>query len=132
MNKTFVILFVLLAISITGCASDASDPSAPATAIEAYLSARIAKDSNVFQGTYCADFEATAITEFDSFGAVDAELTDMACSVDSIEDGVASVSCTGSVDVVYDGENTNSIDLARATYRATQDEGEWKMCGYSQ
>jgi len=132
MKKIILLLLVLTTALIAGCASDPSDPEAPANAVEAYLEARISKDNEVFQNTYCADFEATAITEFDSFGAVEATLEDMTCTVDSVEDDTAQVSCTGSVDVVYDGENTNSLDLARQTYVATQEEGEWKMCGYGQ
>jgi len=130
MRQTILLLLTLTMIIIAGCASDPSDPEAPANAVEAYLEARISKDNEVFQGAYCADFEATAVTEFDSFGAVEAELVDMTCTVDSVEDGTAQVSCTGSIDVVYDGENTNSLDLARQTYVATQADGEWLMCGY--
>lgn len=132
MNKTILILLAFVTLLIAGCATDESDPTAPAKAVENYLTARISKDNEAFQGTYCADFEGTAITEFDSFGSVEAELVDMVCTVDSVEDGTAQVSCTGSVDVVYDGENTNSLDLARQSYVATQEDGEWKMCGYGQ
>ncbi len=131
MKRTILFLLALTILLIAGCATDQSDPEAPANAIEAYLEARISKDSEAFQSTYCANFEGTAITEFDSFGAVEAELVDMICTVDSTEDGQAQVSCSGSIDVVYDGENTNSLDLARQTYVAAQEDGEWKMCGYT-
>lgn len=131
MKQTILLLLAMTTILIAGCATDPTDPEAPANAVKAYLEARISKDNEIFQGTYCADFEATAITEFDSFGAVEAELIDMVCTVDNVEDGMAQVSCTGSIDVVYDGENTNSLDLSRQTYVATQNDGEWQMCGYS-
>lgn len=131
MPKKILILLTLLTFAIIGCAADPSDPEAPAKAVEKYLETRISKDSEAFAGTYCADFESTAITEFDSFGAVEATLEDMVCTVDSLEDGQATVTCTGNVEVVYDGENNNTLDLARVPYTAAQEDGEWKMCGYS-
>ncbi len=124
-------LLLIMSVLIAGCATDQTDPEAPAKAIEAYLETRISKDSDIFSGTYCADFEATAITEFDSFGAVEATLEDMVCTVDSLDDGQATVTCAGNINVVYDGENNNTLDLARTPYSAVQEDGEWKMCGYA-
>lgn len=128
--KKSLILFVILMFMIAGCAQETSDPQAPATAIETYLETRISKDSEAFQGTYCADFEFDALTEFDSFGAVEATIEEMTCEVSKMGDGQATVTCTGSVEVVYDGENNNTLDLARLPYVATLEDGEWKMCGY--
>lgn len=129
MKHTFFLLMTLTLI-IAGCAQDPSDPQAPAKAIEKYLEARISKDSEAFQGTFCADFEFDALTEFDSFGAVEASIEDMTCEVSSVSDGSADVTCSGSVTVVYDGEDSRTLDLARFSYVATQDDDEWKMCGY--
>jgi len=103
---------------------------APANAIGMYLEARISKDTQTFTGTFCADFEFDALTEFDSFGAVDATLENMTCATDTIYEDQAKVSCSGIMDVVYDGETNNTMDLARFEYIATLEDGEWKMCGY--
>jgi len=129
--KRTLFLLIALTLIIAGCAQESSDPEAPAKAIEKYLEARISKDSEAFQGTYCGDFEFDALTEFDSFGAVEATLEDMTCEVSNVSDASASVTCTGSTTVVYDGEDNNTIDLARFSYIATQEDGEWKMCGYN-
>jgi hypothetical protein len=129
MKHSFILLIALTFI-LVGCAQDSSDPQAPAKAIEKYLEARISKDSDTFQGTFCADFELDALTDFDSFGAVEATLEDMTCEVGSVSDASAVVTCTGSVTVVYDGEDNNTLDLARFSYVAAQEDGEWKMCGY--
>jgi len=119
-----------LSILVAGCTQEQSDPRAPAKAIERYLEARISKNNETFAGTFCSVFEFEALTEFDSFGAVEATIDEMVCTVDDISDQKAKVTCTGSVDVVYDGENNNTLDLGRFPYTAVQEDGEWKMCGY--
>jgi len=129
MKRSFILL-ITLTLVIAGCAQDSSDPKAPANAVEKYLEARISKDAEAFQGTFCADFEFDALTEFDSFGAVESSLEDMTCEVSDLSEGSATVTCTGSVTVIYDGEDSNTLDLARFSYVATQEDGEWKMCGY--
>ena len=128
--KTKFLFLIAMTLIFAGCAQDQADPEAPARAIETYLTARISKDSEAFQGTYCADFEFEALTEFDSFGAVEATIEEMVCTVDSVLEGSATVTCTGGVEVVYEGENSNTIDLGRLPYTAALEDGEWKMCGY--
>lgn len=123
-------LLISIAVVISGCAQTQADIEAPANAIETYLEARISKDNEIFTGTFCADFEFDALTEFDSFGAVDATLENMTCTTDTIYEGQAKVSCSGTMEVVYDGESNNSMDLARFEYIATLEDGEWQMCGY--
>ena len=129
--KTLFVLTVMLSILIVGCAQDQSNPDAPANAIERYLEAVISKNNETFAGTFCSDFEFEAQTEFDSFGAVEASIEDMVCTVASMSDQEANVNCTGSIEVIYDGENNNTLDLGRFPYSAVQEDGEWKMCGYA-
>ncbi len=129
--RSLFIVITLLASLLLGCTQNQSDPNAPAKAIERYLETRISKNSEIFAGTFCAEFEFDALTEFDSFGAVEATIEDMICKVESMSDREANIICTGSIDVVYDGENNNTLDLGRFTYIAAQEDAEWKMCGYS-
>jgi len=124
----FFLLFVVMLIA--GCAQDSSDPQAPAKAVEKYIQAQVAKDSDAFATTFCAEYELDALTEFDSFGVVDATVEDMTCEAGDIADGTATVTCTGSIDIVYDGENNRTLDLSRLPYSVVQEDGEWKMCGY--
>ena len=128
--KRSLILLITLALAIAGCAQDSSDPQAPAKAVEKYLEARISKDAEAFAGTFCSDFESDALIEFDSFGELETTLEDMVCEAGNVSDGSASVTCTGSVHTVYNGEARKPLDLARFPYIATQEDGEWKMCGY--
>lgn len=129
MKQSLMILFMLMFL-IAGCAQDTSDPQAPAKAIENYIQAQVDKDSEAFQTTYCADFEFDAITEFDSYGAVEASIEAMTCEVASMSDMSAAVTCSGTIDIIYDGENNRTFDLSRFTYNTVQEDGEWKMCGY--
>lgn len=129
--KHTLFLLIALTLIIAGCAQESTDPEAPAKAVEKYLEARISKDSELFAGTFCADFESDALIEFDSFGELESTLEDMTCNVDNVSDATASVSCTGSLETVYNGEARRPLDLARFTYLATQEDGEWKMCGYN-
>ena len=130
MKPTIILLFIVGAL-IAGCAQESSDPQAPAKAIENYVTAQVNKDSEAFATTFCAAYESDAMTEFDSFGAVDATIQDMTCEAGEITDGTATVTCTGSIDIVYDGENNRTLDLSRIPYSAVQEDGEWKMCGYA-
>lgn len=130
MKPSYIVLLIV-AVLVAGCAQDASDPQAPAQAVENYIEAQVNKDSEAFAGTFCAAYESEAMTEFDSFGAVEATIEDMTCEVDNLSDGTATVNCTGRIDVVYDGENNRTLDLARVPYSVVQEDGEWKMCGYA-
>ena len=128
----FIYVFLVANLMLfSGCATTQSDEIAPAKAIEKYLEARISKDSEAFTGTYCADFEFDALTEFDSFGAVEATLESMMCVTQNISEDEATIDCSGTMEVVYDGETNNSLDLGRFEYTAILEDDEWKMCGYN-
>lgn len=129
--KCHLILLLCAGMLIAGCAQTATDPEAPSNSIEAYLAALVAKDSETFNTLFCADYESEALIEFDSFGAVDAELEDATCTTGESTDAGTVVTCAGSIKIVYDGETNNSLDLSRTPYLAVQEDGEWKMCGYS-
>jgi len=120
-----ITLILLVGLLIVACTpADSGDPT---EAIVTYLNAFVAKDTTALSNAVCADFEADARAEMDSLGAVDASLQDVECTAS--EDNT-SVTCTGSIDIVYDGESTNSLPLDRRAYSVVQDDGEWRMCGY--
>ena len=130
MKHALLILLVAL-FMMAGCAQDASDPEAPARVVETYIQAQVDKDRDTFQTTYCADFELGAQTDFDAYGAVEATIEEMTCEVAETTDSSATVTCSGTIDIVYDGENNRSFDLSTFTYTTVQEDGEWKMCGYA-
>ncbi len=120
------ILAVLLLITAAGCAQPADAP----TTIETYLKTMVAKDRDAFVKTFCAAYEADALTEFDSFGAVEAALDGVDCQSSGTDGGATLVTCTGSINVTYQGEDNQVLALENTVYRAVQENGEWKMCGY--
>ena len=102
---------------------------APAKAIERYLQAVVAKDADRAVTSSCAAWEGSARQEVDSFKAVAVTLKDASCKTTGDDGNVKLVACTGSISVTYNNEN-RSVDLAGKVYRAVQEGGDWRMCGY--
>jgi hypothetical protein len=121
-----VILAGLLLVILAGCAAQADAPNA----VKNYLNALVAKDREQFVKLFCADYEAAALIEFDSFGAVDAKLDGVACEPAGTDGDATLVACQGQITVTYQGENNQILSLADNVYRVVQEGGEWKLCGY--
>ena len=118
-------LFVLVA-----CAPSAQQGSNPASAVTDYLNAMVKNDTAKLPQLVCADYEAGAKTDFDSFGAIGGvTLSNLKCTPGTVNGNSATVTCAGSIDFTYNGEK-NSQDLSANTYSVKQVDGEWKMCGY--
>lgn len=139
-KKSVVLMLSLVLIVMTGCASDANGGASPDLSgapdgIERYLQALVSSDADAFNTLYCAEYEAEARTEFDSFGAVEARLKDFSCALSEeqsdADDAMTLVQCQGAIEVGYNGENAREIPVDRNVYRATQEDGEWRMCGYA-
>ncbi len=124
LNATVIsILFLGL---LAGCTTS---QNGAAQAVESYLQAMVAKDNIQISNYACTDYEAQAQIDADSFAGVSAQIQNLACKV-SGQDGSASlVSCNGQIVMSYNGENTE-LDLSARTYKAVQEGGEWRMCGY--
>lgn len=120
------VLIVIVLLGIAGCAPGSN----PDDAVEAYYNALVAKDQERFVNLICADWEVDAMIEFDSFGAVEAELQDFSCETSQTDKQSATVTCQGSVTVTYQGEDSQLLDLSENTYHVIMDDGEWRMCGY--
>lgn len=118
---------VLFIVTLAGCANSGEAHKA----VESYLQALVAKDDARFSQLICPAFEAEALTEFDSFGAVDAGLDNVACRTNGTDGNATLVTCSGSIVVTYRGENNQVLDLSANTYRVTRVDGEWKLCGYN-
>src|SRR3989304_5140363 len=98
-------------------------------AIEAYLQSLIAGDAVQAVNLSSAAWEEQAHTEAASFESVEVSLVELACLEAGTSAEATLVSCTGSILAVYDGEQ-QELSLEGRTYRAVQEAGEWKMCGY--
>jgi hypothetical protein len=129
MKSTIRQIILLLIIVVTAGCSSGDSTNQASSAISAYLQALAAKDVNQMIALSCASWEPQARLEFDSFGAVGIALEDLNCQ-DSGDEGEARlVSCTGQIIASYGTEDL-IIDLSERTYRAQNEAGEWRMCGY--
>jgi hypothetical protein len=120
---TLVYASVLSACSSAGKVTDA------ASAIDAYNQALVSKDANQLSDLSCKAWEADAQNELASFAAVTAQIENSNCQVSGKDGNYTLVACTGKIVANYNGEN-QEIDLSQRTYRAIQEDGQWRMCGY--
>lgn len=121
-------LFVLLALGTLALAACADSGSA-SDAVEAYLRAKVEADADKMVSLACPAWEAQALEEAASFKAVRAELEDMACEARGEDGEYTLVVCSGDLIIHYGGEEPRRQPLSDITYRAIEDDGEWKMCG---
>ena len=129
MQKLFLFRYlfpVLLLLSLVGCSTASS--GAP-EAIESYLKALEAKDLNQMINASCADWEAQAKLEYDSFAAVEITLEDVACQESAQPGDQTLVSCDGRIIAGY-GDEDLILELPERTFKAIKEGGEWRMCGY--
>lgn len=114
-----------LASTLAACAGGYTAPRA----VEGYLEATVAGDAVRAINLSCAAWEEQARTEAASFEAVDVSLQGLACSEIGVSGPHTLVTCSGRIVAVYDGEQ-QEIPLEGRTYRALEEGGDWKMCGY--
>jgi len=119
-------ILLTLPLLLAGCNSASS--GAP-QAIESYLESLAAKDQNQMIFQSCAEWEAEARLEYDSFAAVEVTLEELECQESALEGDYTLVSCTGRIVASYGAEDL-VIELPERTFKAIQQGGEWRMCGY--
>ena len=129
MRKIFMILILGMAstLFLSACASSKSS-NASAKAVEDYLTALVAKDSNRLTTLSCKDWEDDALLELDSFQAVTTKLDGMACTQSGTDGDTALVLCKGKIIATYNNEN-QELDLSTRTYQVVQQGGDWLVCG---
>jgi hypothetical protein len=101
----------------------------PAKAVESYLQARVQADADRMIHLSCAAWEQQARLEFSSIQGRSPQLEGLACSPSGTEGPIAFVRCQGKIITSYEGEQ-REFDLAEREFRAAQEAGEWRMCGY--
>lgn len=130
-KQILVLVIIILGMVLAGCAEEAKDTD-PADSVEKYIKAMVEKNEKDFNAVICEDFQATAKTNFDSFGSVEASLKDVQCTASDKDDDSANVTCTGSIAVVYNGENTRDLPQEGPVYQMVNDDDTWKICGITQ
>ena len=98
-------------------------------AVAAYFQALVDKDAEKLASLSCRDWEASARTELESFGAVAVTLEGLGCQESSQDGDNAVVTCTGKIIANY-GNEILEINLADRQYLAVKEGGDWRMCGY--
>ena len=128
MRKFFLILTVVIVsnLLLSACASKSND--APAKAVENYLNALVAKDSDRLTTLSCGDWEDDALLELDSFQAVTTKLDSLACEQTGTDGNTALVLCNGKIIATYNNED-QELDLSVRTYQVVQEGSDWLVCG---
>ena len=128
MRKFFLILIVVIVANLflSACASKSNN--APAKAVEDYLNALVAKDSDRLTTLSCGDWEDDALLELDSFQAVTTKLDGLACTQTGNDGDTALVLCKGKIIATYNNED-QELDLSVRTYQVMQEGGDWLVCG---
>lgn len=124
MKRTTLILLSVFCLLLSACRTS----SAPEATVEAYLNALNEKDSTRLSTLSCADWEATALMELDSFMAVSTTLEGLSCAQTGTDGDKALIQCQGKIVASYNGE-LQSFDLSTRTYIAENSTGEWLVCG---
>lgn len=124
----FGILFLVCASVLSACSS-AGNVTDAASAIDAYNQALVSKNTNKLTSLTCKAWEADAQNELASFDAVTAQIENSKCQVSGKDGDYTLVACTGKIVADYNGEN-QEIDLSQRIYKAIQEDGQWRMCGY--
>ena len=128
--KNFIVFSAILAMILMATLSSCTaDRDGAVKAIQAYLQALVNKDTERVASLSCADWEADARTELESFTAVSVALQDLDCKETGVDGEIALVSCTGKITANY-GNEVLEINLADRTYQAVYEDGDWRMCGY--
>ncbi len=126
--KGFILLMALSLVFLTACQSEA-EADAPAQAVVNYIQALVAKDAAQLSETVCKAWEESALVELDGFTGVNIQTQDLSCATSGTDGADQLVDCTGKIVASYNGEN-QEFSVDRQTYRVTQEDGQWRMCGY--
>ena len=128
-SKAIVVL--LAALLLASCAGGGNGGgSEAAQTLETYLNALAEKDEAVLTSLVCPDYEMDALLEFDSFQAVETELTGLDCQKTGEDGETVLVKCQGQIDATY-GNEVQSFDLGGRTYKLIQSGADWQVCGYN-
>lgn len=137
MKRVILIMTLLLSVILVACGGDDdgedndsdnadSDNGAAQTVLD-YIEAKVASDENGITNLICSEMEADIQREVSSLASVSPELSEAAsCAVDGEADGYTMVTCDGEIVATY---GTEIRELPLGTYRAVEEDGEWRWCG---
>lgn len=125
------ILLVTLWLAACGArAGNGNTPAQdrPARAVEAYLGNKVSGDQEGIRAGLCSEMEAVLERELRTFESVsNASIENMSCAADDpAAENETIVRCTGQIVALYGTEQTT---FPLTSYRAVNEDGEWKWCG---
>ena len=123
--RLILLSLFLFSVILTACSKL---ESSPANTVQAYWEAVVARDRESISQLTCADYESTALNNFDSFQSVDIKLEGINCVTSEQTDNSAEVNCTGLLKASYGAEVTD-FDLSIYRYQMLNDKGSWLICG---
>lgn len=109
---------------LCACGGNAAPDQRAARAVEQYLTAKVARNTEAMRPLLCSamerDFEAEAL----AFASItEATIDGMACAADA--DGLT-VTCDGTIHATYGAEQT---EFPLGTYRVVEEDGDYQWCG---
>jgi len=128
--KRWLFALAALAFFLAGCQGGQSQAGA-ASAVEKYLQARAASDVDQMTLLSCPAWEAQARIEAASFKSMNAKLDGVSCQVSGSDGDSTLVTCQGKIVTTYQGE-ARQWNVGDHPFKVTQQDGQWRMCGYGQ
>ena len=121
--------FILLAFAFLLSACSGGGRSEAASAVEDYYRAMMDKNDEQYVTLTCAEWEESALLEFDSFGGVTTELEGFSCRETGTEGDFTLVQCDGKIVASYGNEKMD-FPLAERVHKVRNEGGDWRVCGY--
>ena len=125
MRRLILLGVITFSLMLSACAKESS----ASEAIESYLKAKVDSDAEKLVALACADYEAEATLDADSFAGLNAKLQGLTCTESGTEGDSTLVTCNGTLQIEYRGEEPRTSPLDDTVYLARKVGGEWKMCG---
>jgi hypothetical protein len=127
--KRSAILGFILIVVLNACSGIVSSKVSPATVVESYINALVAKDDISLSTLSCADYEEEALLELDSFQAVEIRMDGLICTDVGTSGEFSLVNCQVNIIATYDGED-RIFDFSARNYQVIDQSGELLVCGY--
>lgn len=135
-KRTAFLTILVLTVALAACGGGTSSGGSPQTdrparAVEDYLSAKVRGDADAIRAGLCSEMEAVLDRELRTFESVsNVAIENMSCASDDPAAETETVArCEGRIVALYGTEETT---FPLSSYRAVNEDGEWKWCGESQ
>ena len=124
--RNAILILLAFAFLLSACSDGASGA---AGAVEGYYRNMVGKYDERFVAGTCAEWEESALLEFDSFGGVTTELEGFSCRETGTEGDFTLVQCDGKIVASYGNEKMD-FPLAERVHKVRSEGGDWRVCGY--